>query len=99
MDEEHEPSYKQAEPNPRYHARAAAIILAQVHKAKVLLGTATPSMESYYLAQKGVYGLVSLTERVGGVELPDIRRIDLKRQYERKEMYGHFSDPLVERIR
>ena len=99
VDEEHEPSYKQAEPNPRYHARAAAIMLAQLHKAKVLLGTATPSIESYYLAQKGVYGLVSLTERFGGVELPDIQLIDLKRQYERKEMYGHFSDPLVERIR
>ena len=99
VDEEHDPSYKQAEPNPRYHARAAAIMLAQTHRAKVLLGTATPSMESYYLAQKGVYGLVTLTERFGGVELPDIRMIDLKRQYERKEMYGHFSDPLVERIR
>ena len=99
VDEEHEPSYKQAEPAPRYHARAAAIVVAQTHKAKVLLGTATPSMESYYLAQKGVYGLVSLTERFGGVELPEIQLIDLKRQYERKEMYGHFSDPLVERIR
>ena len=99
VDEEHEPSYKQVEPAPRYHARAAAIVLAQAHQAKVLLGTATPSLESYYLAQKGVYGLVSLTERFGGAELPDIRLIDLKRQYERKEMYGHFSDPLVERIR
>lgn len=99
VDEEHEPSYKQAEPNPRYHARAAAIMLAQTHQAKVLLGTATPSLESYYLANKGVYGLVRLTERFGGVELPDIQLIDLKRQYERKEMYGHFSDPLVERIR
>jgi len=99
VDEEHEPSYKQAEPNPRYHARAAAIVLAKEHGAKVLLGTATPSMESYYLAQKGVYGLVSLTERFGGVELPEIRLIDLRQQYERKEMYGHFSDPLVERIR
>ena len=99
VDEEHEPSYKQAEPAPRYHARAAAILLGQIHRAKVLLGTATPSVESYYLAQKGVYGLVSLTERFGGVELPDIRLIDLKRQYERKEMYGHFSDPLVARIR
>ena len=99
VDEEHEPSYKQAEPAPRYHARAAAIVLAQTHRAKVLLGTATPSLESYYLAQKGVYGLVSLTERFGGVELPEIKLIDLKRQYERKEMYGHFSDPLVERIR
>lgn len=99
VDEEHEPSYKQAEPNPRYHARTAAIMLAKEHKANVLLGTATPSVESYYLAQKGVYGLVSLTERFGGVELPDIKLIDLKQQYDRKEMYGHFSDPLVERIR
>jgi len=99
MDEEHDSSYKQAEPAPRYHARAAAIVLSKEHKARVLLGTATPSVESYWLAQKGVYGLVTLTERFGGVELPDIQLIDLKRQYTRKEMYGHFSDPLVERIR
>ena len=99
VDEEHDPSYKQAEPNPRYHARAAAIVLAKEHGAKVLLGTATPSIESYYLAQKGIYGLVSLTERFGGAELPDIKLIDLSRQYNRKEMYGHFSDPLVDRIR
>ena len=99
VDEEHDPSYKQAEPNPRYHARAAAIVLAKEHGAKVLLGTATPSIESYYLAQRGVYGLVTLTERFGGVELPDIKLIDLRRQYDRKEMYGHFSDPLVDRIR
>ena len=99
VDEEHEPSYKQEEPNPRYHARAAAIVLAKEHAAKVLLGTATPSIESYHLAQKGVYGLVSLTERFGGVELPEIQLIDLKQQYERKQMNGHFSDALVERIR
>ena len=99
LDEEHEPSYKQAEPNPRYHARAAAIVLAKEHGAKVLLGTATPSMESFYLAQKGVYGLVSLTERFGGMELPHIQLIDLRRQYERKEMVGHFSDPLIACIR
>ena len=99
VDEEHEPSYKQVDPAPRYHARAAAIMLAKQHKAKVLLGTATPAIESYYLAQKGVYGLVSLTERYGGVQLPTIQLVDLKRQYHRKEMYGHFSDPLVERIR
>ena len=99
VDEEHDPSYKQTEPAPRYHARAAAIMLAQLHKANVLLGTATPSVESYYLAKKGVYGLVSLTERFGGVELPEIQLVDLKRQYTRKEMYDHFSDPLVERIR
>ncbi len=99
VDEEHDPSYKQAEPAPRYHARAASIMLAQEHHARVLLGTATPSIESYFLALKGTYGLVSLTERFGGVELPDITLIDLQRQYTRKEMYGHFSDPLVERIR
>ena len=99
VDEEHEPSYKQAEPAPRYHARAAAIVLAKEHKAHVLLGTATPSVESRYLADKGVYGYVSLTERFGGVELPEITLIDLQRQYTRKEMYGHFSDPLVDRIR
>jgi len=99
VDEEHDPSYKQAEPAPRYHARAASIMLAQEHHAHVLLGTATPSIESYFLALKGTYGLVSLTERFGGVELPDITLIDLQRQYTRKEMYGHFSDPLVERIR
>lgn len=98
VDEEHDPSYKQAEPNPRYHARAAAIVLAKTHGAKVLLGTATPSVESCFLAQKGAYGLVSLTERFGGVELPDITLIDLRRQYERKEMYDHFSDPLVDKI-
>ena len=99
VDEEHDASYKQAEPNPRYHARASAVMLAKIHRANVLLGSATPSVESYYLAQKGVYGLVSLQERFGGVELPAMQLIDLKRQYERKEMYDHFSDPLVERIR
>ena len=99
VDEEHEPSYKQADPAPRYHARAAAIMLGRIHDAKVLLGSATPSLESYYLAQKGIYGLVHLTERYGGAELPDIQLIDLKRQYTRKEMYDHFSDPLVDRIR
>ncbi len=99
VDEEHESSYKQAEPAPRYHARAAAIVLAREHKADVLLGTATPAIESYYLAQKGVYGLVNLEERFAGIELPDTQLIDLKRQYTRKEMYDHFSDPLVEAIR
>ena len=99
VDEEHDASYKQEEPSPRYHARAASIILAREHKANVLLGTATPSIESYYLALNGTYGLVNLTERYGGLELPKINLIDLKNQYERKEMYGHFSDQLVEKIR
>lgn len=99
VDEEHETSYKQAEPAPRYHARSAAIILAKSHGAHVVLGTATPSVESYYLAQKGIYGLVQLTERYAGIELPQVEMIDLQRQYRRKEMYGHLSDPLVEAIR
>ncbi len=99
VDEEHEPNYKQEEPAPRYHARAAAIMLGKIHCAQVLLGTATPAIESYYLAQKGVYGLVELKERYGGVQMPQIRLVDLKRQYTRREMYGHFSDPLVDRIR
>ena len=99
VDEEHDASYKQEEPAPRYHAKAAAIILAKEHGAKVLLGTATPSIESYYLAENGTYGLVSLKERYAGLELPNITVIDLKQHYTRKEMSGHFSDPLVERIR
>ena len=99
VDEEHDPSYKQEEPAPRYHARAAAIMIAREQDANVLLGTATPSVESYHLAQRGTYGLVELHERYAGLQLPDIRLIDLKRQYTRKEMYDHFSDPLVERIR
>lgn len=99
MDEEHESSYKQSEPAPRYHARSAAIILAHAIGAKVLLGSATPSVDSYYNATIGKYGLVSLSERYAGLQLPKITLIDLKRQYHRKEMYGHFSDPLVDRIR
>ena len=99
VDEEHDPSYKQAEPAPRYHARAAAIVLAKEHGANVLLGTATPSIEAYYLAQKGVYGIVSLTERFGGLELPHVTTIDLQQQYARKEIEGHFSDPLIASIR
>ena len=99
VDEEHDPSYKQEEPAPRYHARAAAIMMAREQGANVLLGTATPSVESYHLAQRGTYGLVELHERYAGLQLPDIQLIDLKRQYTRKEMYDHFSDPLVERIR
>ncbi len=99
VDEEHESSYKQSEPAPRYHARSAAIILAHAVGAKVLLGSATPSVDSYYNATIGKYGLVSLSERYAGLQLPKITLIDLKRQYHRKEMYGHFSDPLVDRIR
>ena len=99
VDEEHEPSYKQQDPAPRYHARSAAIMMAQWYGAKVLLGTATPSIESYHNALNGKYGLVEMTERFQGLQLPQITMIDLQRQYHRKEMYGHFADPLVDRIR
>ena len=99
VDEEHEPSYKQQDPAPRYHARSAAIMMAQWYGAKVLLGTATPSIESYHNALNGKYGLVEMMERFQGLQLPQITMIDLQRQYHRKEMYGHFADPLVDRIR
>ena len=99
VDEEHEPSYKQQDPAPRYHARSAAIMMAHWYGAKVLLGTATPSIESYHNALSGKYGLVEMTERFQGLQLPQITMIDLQRQYHRKEMYGHFADPLVYRIR
>ena len=99
VDEEHEPSYKQQDPAPRYHARSAAIMMAHWYGAKVLLGTATPSIESYYNALTGKYGLVEMKERFQGLQLPRITMIDLQRQYHRKEMYGHFADPLVDRIR
>ncbi len=99
VDEEHEPSYKQQEPAPRYHARSVAIVLGKMCGAKVLLGTATPSVESYYNAQTGKYGLVTMRERFAGLQLPKITLIDLAHQYHRKEMYGHFSDPLVARIK
>ena len=99
VDEEHEPSYKQQDPAPRYHARSAAIMMAHWYGATVLLGTATPSIESYHNALSGKYGLVEMKERFQGLQLPQITMIDLQRQYHRKEMYGHFADPLVDKIR
>lgn len=99
IDEEHEPSYKQQDPAPRYHARSVAIMIGQKAGAKVLLGTATPSVESRYNVERGKYGWVQMKERYQGLQLPHITIVDLKRQYQRKEMYGHFSDPLVLRMR
>ena len=98
VDEEHEASYKQQEPAPRYHARSVAMMMARWQGAKVLLGSATPSVETYHNAMSGKYGLVHLSERYAGLQLPRISIIDLKRQYHRKEMYDHFSDPLVARM-
>ena len=99
VDEEHEPSYKQQDPAPRYHARSVAIMMSQWYGAKVLLGTATPSIESYHNALTGKYALVEMKQRFSGLQLPKITIVDLQRQYHRKEMYGHLADPVVDRIR
>ncbi len=95
VDEEHESSYKQFDPAPRYHARDAAIVLAQLFKAKTLLGSATPSLESYYNAQQQKYGLVELKYRFNNVLMPEIELVDLKDKHKRKRMTGHFSDRLI----
>ncbi|AXG74318.1 primosomal protein N' [Flavobacterium arcticum] len=98
IDEEHEQTFKQQDPAPRYHARDAAIILASYFKAKVLLGSATPSIESYYNATHNKYGYVQMKERYGNVTPPEIVLVDLKDKYKRKRMTGHFSDELTEAI-
>jgi len=98
VDEEHEPSFKQYDPAPRYHARDAAIVLAKEHNAKVLLGSATPSVETFYNAQQGKYGLVELNRRFGDVLLPEIELVDIKEKHRKKRMKGHFSDRLIEMI-
>ena len=98
VDEEHENSFKQYDPSPRYNARDASIILGQMHKAKVILGTATPSMESYYNAQTGKFGLVELNERYKGLKLPEVLCSDIKRARKLKNMNSHFSNFLLEEI-
>lgn len=98
VDEEHETSYKQFEPSPRYNARDAAIVLAKIHKAKILLGSATPSLESYFNAKQNKYGLVELNRRHGNVLLPKIELIDVKEKYRIKEMNGHFSNRMLKLI-
>jgi primosomal protein N' (replication factor Y) len=98
VDEEHEPTFKQQDPAPRYHARDSAIVLANAHQSKVLLGSATPSIETYYNATSGKFGLVSLKERFGKVQMPEIELVDLKDSYFRKRMKGHFSLTLIEQI-
>lgn len=96
IDEEHEASYKQQDPAPRYHARDTAIVLAQMHQAKVVLGSATPSLETYYNAYQEKFGKVVLNKRFGKSHLPDIELIDLKENYKRKQMVGHFSMTLLD---
>ena len=100
VDEEHETSYKQQDPMPRYHARDVAIMIsAPIREARVLLGTATPSMESYYNTQTGKYGLVELKQRYQGIELPEIQIVDTKALQHRKLMNGPFSPILLSRVR
>ena len=100
IDEEHEQSFKQQDPAPRYHARSAAIVLAQMYAgAKTLLGTATPSMESYYNAKQGKYGLVELIRRYKDIQLPSIEVVDMKDLYRRKMVSGPFSPRLLSAVR
>ena len=99
IDEEHETSYKQQEPAPRYHARSTAIVLAQMFGAKTLLGTATPSLDTYHNAMTGKYGLVTLQERYKGIELPEIQVVDIKDLQRRKMMNGPFSPLLLSKAR
>ncbi|MEN9699995.1 MAG: hypothetical protein RLZZ301_1193 [Bacteroidota bacterium] len=99
VDEEHESSFKQYDPSPRYNARDAAIVLAKTHQAKVLLGSATPSLESYQNAINGKYKLVELSERYKGLQLPEMICADLKREKRLKNMHSHFSSLLLDQMR
>lgn len=99
VDEEHESSYKQQDPAPRYHARSVALILARMAHAKTLLGTATPSLDTYYHCQQGRYGLVSLRTRYRHVQLPEIEVVDMADLYRRKLIHGPFSPQLMQHIR
>ena len=97
IDEEHSDSYKQSDPSPRYHARDIAILRSKYHKCSVLLGSATPSLESMARARKGVYKLLSLPHRVNGKELPVVNIIDMNKEI--RKVKGHFSLELVDAIR
>ena len=99
VDEEHDTSYKQQDPAPRYHARTTAQMLASIFGAKTLLGTATPAVETYYNALQGKYGLVQMTQRYRGLSLPAIHLLDLQKAYKQKRMEGHLSLPLVVHMR
>ncbi len=98
VDEEHDASFKQYDPAPRYHARDTAIFLANIYGAKTLLGTATPSLETWHNVQTGKFGLVEMPERFGGLELPTIETIDLREQLKNRQMQSIFSTPLLENL-
>ncbi len=99
IDEEHDSSFKQHDPDPRYSGRDAAIYLASICGAKTLLGTATPSVEAWHAAQVGRFGLVSLDERFGGLKMPDIQLVSLRDAAQKKDLHGPFSGPLLESIK
>ncbi len=99
VDEEHETTFKQFDPAPRYNARDAAVVLAKMHNAHLILGSATPSLESYFNATHNKYRLVTLNRRFGNVLLPEIEIVDIKEKYRKKQMTGHFSDRLLEEIK
>lgn len=98
VDEEHEGSFKQFDPAPRYHARDAAIVLSNLHQSYILLGSATPSIESYHNSKTGKYGYASIERRFGDVLMPDIELVDLKEQTRKRRMKGHFSKKLLDEI-
>ncbi len=98
VDEEHETSYKQFDPAPRYHARDAALVLSRLHHARTILGSATPSIESFYNAQQGKYGLVTLNKRFGSAQLPEIELVDILREKKRRTMREDFSSVLLEKM-
>lgn len=98
VDEEHESSFKQYDPAPRYHARDAAIVLGNFHRSKVLLGSATPSIESFYNVKTSKYGYAQIQRRYGNVLMPDMELVDIREQSRKKRMKGHFSERLMEEI-
>lgn len=99
VDEEHEASYKQYDPAPRYNARDAAIMLAHLHGAKTLLGSATPAIDTYYKAQTGKFGLVELLERYQGAQLPDVTVVDMLDSRKRRLTDGLLANPVAENLR
>lgn len=99
VDEEHESTFKQFDPAPRYHARDVAVVLANMFNANILLGSATPSIESFFNAEHNKYALVELNRRYGDVLMPEVEIVDIKTAHRKKKMTGHFSERLVEEIR
>jgi len=98
VDEEHDTSFKQNDPNPRYHGRDTAVFMGHLHQAKVLLGTATPGIESYQNTRKSKYGLVEMPERFGGIQMPAIQLVDVKQELKERKLQSHFSSVLLEEL-